>query len=566
MPPDRVWATRTIANVCLIAFSVSFQMAPQQLFGAESSAITNFDDGKASGGDPPKGDGKADSRTDKAETKPVKTEATSPLPWWEAVPIVSKSTRPGVFPMAPTGPGYYSLFDVIHGDYLEKPPKYPYPRISPIFPGFFDFSFAYLEKPENTEFDFFDPIKRVHLGEDWIFSTGGEIRYRLHNEVDSRLTGINNRYDLLRTRVYGDLWYQDLFRGYVEFLDARSWNQDLPPAVTDIDHHDFLDFFVDVKLCEMCEGPLYFRAGRQELLYGSQRLISPLDWVNTRRTFQGFKAFWRGEKCDVDLFCVNPVIPRPEQLDGPDHARTFSGLWISYRPTTGQTIDAYYLDLDQSAPVALGRDGVPGSFNVSTLGSRYTGDRKNWLWDLEGAIQFGRWSNQNILARMGTVQVGYNFKDCCWNPTLWLCYDYASGDPDPGVGNVYRTFNQLFPFGHYYFGFIDVVGRQNINDFNTQLVFYPTNWITTTIQYHVFRLDMPKDALYNAAGVPIRRDPTGQAGVDVGEEIDFVVNFHLSKHQDIFVNYSHLYAGDFIKRTGNPRSPDYLFLQYSFRW
>ena len=45
-----------------------------------------------------------------------------------------------------------------------------------------------------------------------------------------------------------------------------------------------------------------------------------------------------------------------------------------------------------------------------------------------------------------------------------------------------------------------------------------------------------------------------------------MLNFHLTKHSDVYVNYSHLYAGDFIKRTGSPRSPDYLYLQYSFRW
>jgi alginate export protein len=111
-----------------------------------------------------------------------------------------------------------------------------------------------------------------------------------------------------------------------------------------------------------------------------------------------------------------------------------------------------------------------------------------------------------------------------------------------------------------------VVGRQNINDFSTQLSFYPTKWITFWAQYHVFRLDSARDALYNAGGVAIRRDPTGAAGSDVGDEIDLLANFHLTNHQDVFVSYSHLYAGDFIKRTGSGKSPDYLYLMYTYRW
>jgi hypothetical protein len=99
-----------------------------------------------------------------------------------------------------------------------------------------------------------------------------------------------------------------------------------------------------------------------------------------------------------------------------------------------------------------------------------------------------------------------------------------------------------------------------------QFAFYPTKWITALLQYHIFHLDSTTDALYNAAGVPTRRDPTGRAGNDVGEEIDLLLNFHLGTHQDIIFGYSKLFAGDFIKATGNPGSPELVYLQYSFRW
>jgi hypothetical protein len=35
------------------------------------------------------------------------------------------------------------------------------------------------------------------------------------------------------------------------------------------------------------------------------------------------------------------------------------------------------------------------------------------------------------------------------------------------------------------------------------------------LQYHHFELAQSRDALYNAAGVAIRRDPTGLAGTNV---------------------------------------------------
>ena len=178
----------------------------------------------------------------------------------------------------------------------------------------------------------------------------------------------------------------------------------------------------------------------------------------------------------------------------------------------------------------------------------------------------GPYSNQKTRAGSFTTGLGYCFKNVPTAPQAWIYCDYATGDRDPGGHGTHGTFNQLFAFGHYYFGYIDVVGRQNISDLNGQLAFYPTKWVTVLVQYHMFRLAQARDALYNAAGIAIRRDPTGRAGTDVGDEIDFVTNFHLTRHQDIYVNYSHLYAGDFIKQTGSGRSPDYLYLQYAYRW
>src|SRR5262249_5183454 len=144
--------------------------------------------------------------------------------------------------------------------------------------------------------------------------------------------------------------------------------------------------------------------------------------------------------------------------------------------------------------------------------------------------------------------MGYAFRDMPWQPQFWVCYDYASGSPVRDSTAEFATFNQLFPFGHYYFGYIDAVGRENIHDLNFQAAFYPSNWITGLVQYHIFRLDQARDALYGPApGYPTERfDPTGQAGTDVGQEIDVTANFQLDRHNSILIGYSKFFSGDFI--------------------
>jgi hypothetical protein len=483
---------------------------------------------------------------------------------WKKVPPVRLFPRPGNFTVPPTGCGYYSVLDQIRGQLRDGAPKYGYPPNAIMANSFFDADFRYLDDPKNKDFDYADPLNRIHLGDNWLFSTGGELRDRFMDEKHSRLTFRDNDYDLLRARVYGDLWYKDTFRIYVEFISAGSIWQDLLPAPIDVNKADFQNLFVDLKLADIDGYPAYVRVGRQEMLLGSQRLVSPLDWANTRRTFQGISAFRQGEKFDATLFWLQPVVPDPNRLDSVDNNQNFAGLWTTYRPQKGTFLDAYYLFLDNTSRLtASGISRAP--FNIHTIGTRYAGDRNHFLWDTELAVQLGRLQNRDIVAGMATVGGGYNFASAPMNPTVWLYYDYASGSRDPNSG-TYTTFNQLFPFGHYYLGFADQVGRQNIHDLNAHLYFYPQNWLTVNLQYHHFWLDQAGDALYNAGGNPIRRSIGGFAGTDVGSELDAVMNIHATKHSDVLVGYSRIFGGGFLQRTPGPSSTDLFYLQYTYRW
>jgi hypothetical protein len=89
-------------------------------------------------------------------------------------------------------------------------------------------------------------------------------------------------------------------------------------------------------------------------------------------------------------------------------------------------------------------------------------------------------------------------------------------------------------------------------------------------KFNNFELASARDALFNAAGVPLRLDPTGAAGRQVGQELDIILNFHLATHSDLMVGYSKLFAGDFIKNTAanadQAQDPEFLFFMYTYRW
>lgn len=487
---------------------------------------------------------------------------------FKKVPPVRVFPRPGYFPIPPSGKGYYSALDALRGECRDGPPKFGYPPFALMPPSFFDADFRYLDDPKTPPQNVLDRMKRIRLGDDWLLSLGGQSWTRYHNEYNSRLGQRDNVYELWRARAYADLWYRDVFRVYVEGNYTDTYWQDLAPLAIDRSRGDFQNLFIDVKAGTVGGAPVYVRVGRQELLFGSQRLVSPPDWANTRRTFNGVRAFRATEKFDVDLFWAQPVVPNPQALDSVDNNQNFAGAWATYRPKKGTFVDLYYLMLDNTSRVAQqGINRAP--FTTHTIGTRYAGDVDNeFLWDAELAVQLGKQGRQDIIAGMGTVGVGYHSKCLPWNPTVWGYYDYASGDENPNVGTL-NTFNQLFPFGHYYLGWTDLIGRQNIHDLNYHLYLYPAKWVTLNVQYHLFWLDRPQDALYSIAGTAYRRDPTGRSGRFVGQEVDAITNFHLTPRADLLVSYAYLFGGDFLRRTrtATQASDASVFaVMYSVRW
>ena len=130
-----------------------------------------------------------------------------------------------------------------------------------------------------------------------------------------------------------------------------------------------LNFFIDLKLFELDGHAAYLRGGRQELNYGSQRLISQTDFPNSSRNFDGVKGFWHSDTWEVDAFWTRPVVINPDDFDSENDKETFAGVWTKYKPTKNQSLDLYYLYLDNATPIAAPPAGSRGGFDVNTFGA-----------------------------------------------------------------------------------------------------------------------------------------------------------------------------------------------------
>lgn len=443
-------------------------------------------------------------------------------------------------------------------------PKYKYLR--------FDDDFSYLDGPEGSyQEDFFDPIKNIRLGEDWRLSLGGEIRVRLEAETNKAFGAGRPTQDtflLHRVFLHADLKYRNVARVFLQGVNAMIEDRDGMMLPIWENRFDFQQLFLDLRVLGE-DVPLTFRVGRQELNYGKQRLVSAFDWANTRRRFDGVKLFWRGENLKVDAWWTHPVpVSLAERLNRkPDEYREeaqFYGLYSTYKIDSTHGVDGYFLALDDIGR-RVNANGRAGDLTLFTLGSRFWGKTGPWDYETELAGQWGRWAGDSIQAWMFTIEGGYTFRECPWTPRIGVGYDYASGDDDPTDQN-HQTFNQLFPLGHAYFGWADLVGRQNVHDARVHLTFKPHKKITAKVVMHALWLDEERDALYNAGGAATRRSPFALGGQEIGQELDLLVAWKIDTHQSMLFGYSHMWDGHFIKQTGASDDPDLFYVQYAFKF
>jgi hypothetical protein len=441
---------------------------------------------------------------------------------------------------------------------------------------FYSNDFSYLNAPclapddsrglvEKTT----DRLKLIPLSRHVSLSLGGEMRLRFQSEDEmggSRLAGLDDSFTLTRVRAYADIRISDYFRGFVEVIDARKSGGSLPPRSIEVVRGDVLNGFAEFG-APIASGRAYLRAGRQELLFGAQRLISPLDWGNTRRSFDGVRASYETNEFNIHGWFTNPrvISDRSSQRD----SRTdFSGVYAQWTGLgkilgqSGQVLEVYLLNLDEDA--LLSADSA-----FWTIGGRLAGGRTIVRWELEAAHQTGDQGADKISAWMLTAGAGLDLANILPGaPSLWLYYDRASGDGDDNDGKN-GTFNQLFPLAHAYLGVMDLVARQNIEAYSARLAIKPHRLITASLAFHDFNLADATDALFNAGGGAIRRDATGAAGSDVGNELDAVISYSPSRWYSLQLGYARFWAGRFIRETngtGISGDADFFFLQSTIKF
>src|SRR5450631_260144 len=170
-----------------------------------------------------------------------------------------------------------------------------------------DEDYRYLDDPSRRA-DLWDPLKYAPLnglGSVYL-SMGGEARerYEYFNHPNWGKDPQDNGYLLQRYFLHADLHLGEHARIFGQFQSSLEDGRKGGSRPTDRDVFDLHQAFLDLKLDIPADGSLTLRSGRQELAYGSQRIISVREGPNVRQSFDGFRLMYRVGDIRIDGFAT----------------------------------------------------------------------------------------------------------------------------------------------------------------------------------------------------------------------------------------------------------------------
>ena len=265
----------------------------------------------------------------------------------------------------------------------KAPPEYQKLR--------YEEDYRYLRFPDARG-DFFDPIKYIPITSDGAayLSLGGMLRERYEYQSNP-LDGSQDRSGvfLQRYMLHADLHLGAHARAFAQLQSALASGRRGGPSPVDEDELDLHQAFADVALGIGGTLALTLRAGRQEMTYGSARLIDVRQGPNVRRSFHAARVLLRAGGWQVDGLAARPVLNGGGVFDsGRDPNQALWGVYGSGEPSRlrGAALDLYYLGFQDDQG-----DYVQGTASETrhSVGGRLWGKAGSWDYNFESLFQWG---------------------------------------------------------------------------------------------------------------------------------------------------------------------------------
>lgn len=426
-----------------------------------------------------------------------------------------------------------------------------------------DWSFL-AESAQRT--DWLDALKFIPLdGTNVYVSFGGEARlkYERYSEpVFNQRPADSSGFLLQRYLFSADLHATPYFRVFSQLQTSLEEFRAGGPRPTDRDDLDFHQAFFDASLPLDSHDALTLRAGRQEMAYGSQRLISVRDSPNNRLAFDAARVLTRFGEWRADAWVAQPIGIDRGFFD--DRRMSGTAFWGGYVTgplpfIPGLNADFYYLGISKEN-AAYAR-GAAHELRHS-LGARLFGRHGGLDWNFEFVGQFGSFGSDGILAWTAASDTGWTFPNAPAKPRAFLRADIASGDHG---GSNLGTFNPLFPRGAY-FNEAALIGPHNIMDLQPGVDFALTKSVKLTTSCDFVWRESLDDGVYGVA-LNLQVPPGASRARYVGTFPSASLAWQVGRHLNLTLNYVAYLLGDFVKQSvPGQRNGSYVSAVATFRF
>ena len=431
-----------------------------------------------------------------------------------------------------------------------------YCQKAPVFkPLRYDEDYSYLKKDsitnryEKTKYSSLSKNKTAYI------SFGGEIRYQYFNIKNEDWGDADNDKDgylFSRVLFHADFHKGNHFRTFIQ-LQSSMVNGKLNTSPVDEDPLEVHQAFADIYFKPSTGSKLLFRVGRQEMSYGSQRLVAVRDGPNNRQSFDAVKSIFTTGNYKIDLFFSHYVKAKKGLFD--DGFNKDSRFWGAYLVRNKipflQNTDLYYFGLWKRNSIF---DDGTGKEVRHSIGSRIWGNHSDFKYDIEGLYQFGSFAEKDISAWTISFNSSYKFSNQKLKPEIGLKTELISGDAGYS-DNKLQSFNPLFPKGGY-FGLASLIGPSNLFDIHPSLVLELNKTLSLDIDCDIFWRYSTNDGIYTP-GVSLiysgKNNPYKFIGKQLSTDLTYIPNSFLYLRAE-FTWFS---AGDFLKAAGSGR--DILF-------
>ena len=129
---------------------------------------------------------------------------------------------------------------------------------------------------------------------------------------------------------------------------------------------------------------------------------------------------------------------------------------------------------------------------------------------------------------------------------LGTAFNAGSGDDDPTDG-VHGTFDQLYPLGHSYYGYMDLFALQNLRNTEVTVEAALPRRTTLRVALQDFALiSTGADAWYNVGGASVHQADKESVSSHVGNELDITVRFPVGA-VGLEVGYGRFFGGAYLR-------------------